>query len=71
MLTLFQGYKNDMKTAMDKVDQQYLNELSMGSENSAKNAYNVTVRDSGMVEDDMPVSVTEAYFQTYLWARYQ
>lgn len=40
---------------MDKVDQKYLNELSLGSEASARNAYNVAVKDAGMKEEDMPV----------------
>ena len=43
---------------MDKVDQQYLNELSMESTSAAKNAYNVHFKDSGMVEGDMSVCIT-------------
>lgn len=51
-----------MKAAMDKVDQQYLNELSMGSESSAKNAYNVYFRDSGMTEEEMPVRYLHIFY---------
>ena len=51
-----QGLKNDLKAAMDKVDAQYLNELSMGvSGSSASSAYNVHFRVAGIAEDDMPV----------------
>ena len=51
-----QGLKNDLKAAMDKVDAQYLNELSMGSSgSSASSAYNVHFRVAGIAEDDMPV----------------
>jgi len=42
---------------MDKVDQQYLNELSMGSQSATKNAYNVHFKIASMIEDDMPVCI--------------
>ena len=58
---ILQGRKNDFKAAMDKVDQHYLNELSMGVSDSIGNAYNVHFKETGLCEDDMTVRNQSSY----------
>ena len=54
---LIKGFKNDMKAAMDKVDEAYLNEiLRSGGETDDSKSNDVKVKDDGTTMEDILVS---------------
>ncbi len=65
-----QGFKNDLKAAMDQVDEAYLQEiLKSGGESDAK-TNDVKVKDDGTTIDDILVTVSCFTFRYHLiWAQ--
>ncbi|XP_069118821.1 pre-mRNA-splicing factor 18-like [Argopecten irradians] len=51
-----EGYENDFKAAMDRVDQEFINEIINAGSGQSSN--NVAVRDDGTTEEDIKVKVT-------------
>ena len=50
--------ENDFKAAMDAVDQQYLNDIISSNDNQSEaSSADVSVKDDGTTEEDVPVSV--------------
>ena len=51
---LYQGLRNDFKEAMDKVDQQYLEEMvKLQGEDVPNRAYDIKFEDDGSTIDDI------------------
>ena len=55
----FQGFKNDFKAAMDKVDAEYLNEILKSGNDKSEDAKStdVKVKDDGVTMDEILVII--------------
>ncbi|OQV23970.1 Pre-mRNA-splicing factor 18 [Hypsibius exemplaris] len=47
------GFRNDLKAAMDKIDEEFMNEVAKGEHSPTKNATDIKIADDGTTLDDI------------------